>query len=200
MVLKLNINKLTELIAQLSVDRASQVLSKMVKSGTQIILERSYVANISEVTEKINAEGGEVMGAFVDLVGDAPFKFLFYTDAQQAVVLTDMILQKKIGTTKEVNIYVNGAIQEIGNILASAVCNVFSTDFQINMKPSPPEVFHDFVGSIFEECIMSVASERKEIFMIESTFYVVKQNIKCSMLILPMPGSEEILTEICNKI
>jgi len=194
------ISKVIELIAQLSVDKASQVLSKMVKAGARIVLEEAYVVNISEATEKINAEGGEVMGAFVNLVGDIPFKFLFYADAPDALVLTDLILQKKVGTTNEFNLYVNGTIQEMGNIMASAVCNVFASDFQINMKPSPPEVVHDFVGTIFEECIMEVASQKDEVFIIESKFCVVKSDIKCNMFILPMPGSEEALNEICSKI
>jgi chemotaxis protein CheY-P-specific phosphatase CheC len=194
------ISKAVELIAQLSVDRASQVLSKLIKSGAKIVLERAYIADISAATAQVNARDGqgEVIGSMVDMMGDAPFKFLFFADAPSCLVLTDLMLQREVGLTKDFDVYVKSTVQEIGNIMASAVCSVFATDFEIAMKPTPPKVMHDFLGTVFQEFVMGTATEKDEVLVIESRFHIVRYDIKCDIYILPFPGSDKTINSICN--
>lgn len=193
------VSKAIELIAQLSIDRASQVLSKLVKSGAKITLEKAYMTTVAEATAKVNAEEGEVMGALIDLMGSAPFKFLFYTSVESSRLMTELILQRKAASIDNFDLYVHSAVQEVGNILSSAVCNVFASDFNIAIKPSPPTVIHDFAGTVFQECILDTVSEEDDILIIESQFCIVRRNIYCNMFILPMPGSEKTLNYIFNS-
>ena len=192
-----DVHYVLRIVAKLSIDKASQVLSKMVKNGARIDLEKVYVADISKITEEvIAAETGDVVGAFVDLVGDIPFKFLFYVDAKDSMVLSDLILRRKEGTTKEIDMYTLSAVQELGNILSSAITNVFASDFQVTMKPRPPVVVHDYASTVFQEYIMDAAADQNEILMIESTFCVVRMNIKCRMFLLPKSDAQKTLTDI----
>jgi chemotaxis protein CheY-P-specific phosphatase CheC len=191
------VQRALQLVASLSIDKASQVLSKMIKSGAKIELESVYMADISKATETIMvAETGNVVGAYVDLVGDMPFKFLFYVAAEDSLALTDLILRKELGTTKKHNAYVESAVQELGNILASAVSNVFVTDFQIKMRPTPPVVVHDYASTVFGEYIMEAAADQNDILMIESQFLVVRMNIKCRMFLLPTGETQTTLAGI----
>lgn len=194
------VNKAIELIAKLSIDKASQVLSKVIKTGARIEMEDAYVADISQVTEKISAESDEVVGAFLDLEGDAPFKFLFFVKFSDSFALADLMLNRPLGTTKKFDIYAASAVQEIGNILGAAISNIFSADFQIEMSPTPPVIVRDFAGVIFEEYIISAAVEKNKIFIIESKFNVVKNDIKCYMFILPVQGSEKTLSRIARTM
>ncbi len=192
-----DVHYVLRIVAKLSIDKASQVLSKMVKSGAKIELEKVYLADISQITAKIMEEDtGDVVGAFVDLVGDIPFKFLFYVDAKDSMILTDLILRRKDGSTKEIDVYTLSAVQELGNILSSAITNVFASDFQVSMKPQPPVVVHDYASTIFGEYIMDAATEQNEILMIESQFQVVKMNIKCRMFLLPKSDAQKTLANI----
>ena len=192
-----DVHYVLRIVAKLSIDKASQVLSKMVRNGAKIELEKVYVADISAATEKImEAESGDVIGAFVDLVGDIPIKFLFYVDTRDSMVLTDLILRRKDGTTKEIDTYTLSAVQELGNIISSAITNVFASDFQVQMKPSPPVVVHDYASTVFQEFIMEAATENNEILMIESSFRVVKLDIKCRMFLLPRTDAQKTLANI----
>ena len=193
-------NKILTLIAKLSIDKASRTLSKFVKSGARIALERTYIADISDITKSMMSDSSEVVGAFVNLVGDAPFKFLFFVDVKDSMLLSDLILTGKTGNAKEFGIYTLSAVQEMGNILASSISNVFSVDFQITLRPSPPEMVHDYVGTIFAEYITEVALDIDEVFIIESKFHVVEHDIDCHMFIVPMKGSEEVLQRVANAI
>lgn len=194
------ISKALELVAQLSIDNASRVFSKMVKTGARIELVRADVVRIDEVSEKINAEDREVMGAFIDLEGEAPFKFLFYTDALNSLTLAELMLRKERESMKDFEVYARSAVQEIANILASSVANVFSLDLAIRIKPTPPMVVHDFVGAIFAEYIMSAASQGDDILMIESKFCIVRHDIRCHMFVFPMKGSEQVIVEKCSTL
>ncbi|MFH0753446.1 MAG: hypothetical protein V2A70_02625 [Candidatus Omnitrophota bacterium] len=192
-----DVHYVLRIVAKLSIDKASQVLSKMVKAGSRIDLEKVYLADISKVTEEVIAnEQGDVVGAFVDLVGDIPFKFLFYVDAKDSMLLTDLILRRPEGATKTIDVYTMSAVQELGNILSSAITNVFASDFQVAMKPCPPVMVHDFASTIFQEYIMDAASEQNEILMIESLFRVVKMDIKCRMFLLPKSDAQKTLANI----
>jgi chemotaxis protein CheC len=194
------IDSAIRLIAKLSIDKSSQAFSKMIKAGARIEMEKAYMADISEATAKAYSEDAEVVGAFIDLTGDAPFKFLFYVTDKDSLVLTDLILRREVGTTKEFDLYAKSAVQEVGNILSSAISNVFSADFQIALKPTPPTVLHDFAGTVFEEYLVDIASERNEILIIESQFRIIQADIKCSMFLLPYPGSEKVLNYISKAL
>ncbi len=194
------INKAIKLIAQLSIDRSSQVFSKLIKTGASITMENAYIADISNLTGRINENDEPVVGAFIDLVGDAPFKFLFYVRIEDSFILTDLMLRRSAGSTKSLDIYASSAVQEIGNIIASAISNVFSTDFQIGMKPTPPVVVSDYAGTIFQEYIMSAATQKNEILLIESKFQVLKNNVKCHLFILPIGNSEKVLSYIASTM
>gem|GEM_PF-586500 len=191
------VHRALQLIANLSIDKASQVLSKMIKAGAKIELEDVYVADISKATEAVmTSEAGDVVGAYVDLIGDMPFKFLFYVATEDSMSLTDLILRKELGSTRKFDACVASAVQEIGNVLASAVTNVFASDFQIRMRPSPPKVVHDYAATIFGEYIMEAAAEQNDILMIESQFQVVRMNIKCRMFLLPIGETQKTLASI----
>lgn len=187
------VNRVVRLIAEQSIDRASQSLSKMLKAGAAIELKRIAMVDIADITAELSRESEEVIGSFVDILGDAPFKFLFYVQTEGALMLTDLLLPKKPRTPLAYDTYVSGTIQEIGNILASAVANTFANDFQINFKPTPPVVFNDFAATLFQELILEAAIENNKILLIESKLVVRKINLPCRMFIIPMPGSYKIL-------
>ncbi|MBF0331263.1 MAG: chemotaxis protein CheC [Candidatus Omnitrophica bacterium] len=192
-----DVHYVLRLVAKLSIDKASQVLSKMVRAGSKIELEKVYLADISKATENVMAsDRGAVVGAFVDLVGDIPFKFLFYVDSQDSMMLTDLILRRPDGATKAIDVYTMSAVQELGNILSSAITNVFASDFQVAMKPTPPKMVHDYASTVFQEFLMDAATEQNEILMIESTFRVVKVDIKCRMFLLPKNDAQKTLANI----
>jgi len=187
-----DISRAVKLIAELSIDRASQVFSKTIRSGAKIEFDKAYIADISNLTENAYSSDREVVCAFVDLKGEYSFRFIFYIDDKDSLKLADLILRKEIGTTKEYNIYAESAVQEIGNILASTVANVFAAHINVSLKPMPPIVVRDFLGAIFQEYLIEALGDRDEILTIETKFHLVKTDIRCAMFLIPYPGSEKI--------
>lgn len=194
------INKALKFVAQLSIDKASQALSRFIKNGARIEMDDIYMADISEITGKLSEKNDEVVGAFIDLGGDVKFKFLFFVNAQDSCLLADLILRRPVGTTKTYDQYTSSAVQEIANILSCGIASVFTSDFQLGITISPPTVIHDFVGTVFLEYFMSIAVEQNEVMMIETTFKIVQQNVNCHMFIIPDSKTEKVLSYISNTL
>jgi chemotaxis protein CheC len=187
------IDKVLMVVAEQCIDKASSVLSKTVRSGAKIELKNVTLSDITDVTAVVNETNHEVAVAYIDLMGDTPFKFLFFVSIRSACTLTDLFVELDPGTTTEYNELVESTVQEIGNILASAITNVFTKNFDIAMQPSPPQVTCDFSGSLFEQFVMSAAMSTDQILLIESEFILVKHHLECFMYMLPMEGSEALL-------
>ncbi len=188
-----NVNRAVQLVAEHSIEKSSEVLTKMLNTTAKIELKNVNFVDITEITASVNQSDFEAIGSFILLSGDAPFKFLFYVQLEDAFILTDLFIGQKVGTTKAYDEYVSSTVQEIGNILSSAISNVFASDFQIKMLPEPPSVIRDFSGTLFSELIMDMALQEDKILLIESLFEIVETELNCHMYLLPIDGSERIL-------
>ena len=138
--------KVIEMISKISIDRASQVFSKIIKAGSRIEIVKFRKIDITTISEEVGETDKEVSGAIVQLEGDTPSKLIFLVGLDNALTLTDLFLRREIGTTKEFDIFVESTIQELGNILASSIANVFVKDFDIELTPGPPVVLNDSHG------------------------------------------------------
>lgn len=179
-------NKLFEMVIKLSVDRASQVLSKTVKCGCKIQLESIDLVDVSLATEKMMAEEtSEVIGSIIELSGDISCDFLFMIKSSDATIFTDLFLGREVGTTKDIDMYTTSTIQEIGNILSSCVSNVFSKDFGKDVRPSPPHMINDYKGTVFSTFAMHAALKNDEIYLVRTKFFAVRTQVECEMFLVP---------------
>ncbi len=189
-----DILKAVELIAKLSIDRSSSAFSKMIKSGAKIELDEMVSSSLTEISEQaILTENEEVVAAFIHLEGETPFKFLFYSTINDSLILTDLILGNVVGTTSEFNEDAKSAVQELGNLLASCVSNVFSKDFNTQLLPTPPKVLCEIASIIFQQFLMCDGEESDSILLIKTIFKVVRHDLKCKMFLIPKGNCEELM-------
>jgi chemotaxis protein CheC len=187
-------------VADLGMDKAEQVFTKLLKTSVKIEIEKVYMADISDVTASANGLDTKIIGASVDLKGEIPFKFLFYVEERDSMLITDLMLRRPPGTAKEYDKYVYSAVQEAGNILASAMAGVFAADFKMRLAPQPPTVIHSFTGAVFEEYVMSTAASADEMLIIESMFKLTGHDLKCMMYMVPLCGAEKLIEFITSGI
>lgn len=181
-----SVNPFIKMVAKMSVEKASAVLGKLLRTDAKIEVENVYMSDMSAVTAQISASGDRIIGAFIDLNGDTEFKFLLFVNDQDSFLLTDLMLRRPLGATKAYDKYVYSTVKEIANILASAIAGVFSVDFKLKLKPTPPFSVHDFSGSIFEEYVMSAGLPTDDVMIIESVFDVIGHGLRCNMYIIPL--------------
>ena len=100
------------------------------------------------------------------------------------------------GTSKEFDELTEGTVQEIGNILASAIGNSFASDLGSTLLPTPPQVICDFAGTIFTQLIFEESIDNDRILLTETKFKLCDTEIDCYFFLLPDSNT---LEELLNK-
>ncbi len=187
--------RVINIIFGLGIDRASRALSKTLKAGAKIEMEKTSVADISDVTEQMNDNSQEMSGALVNLEGDIPLKMLFLIPQKNVFTLTDLFMRKPIGTTTEFNEFTESVVQEVGNILASSISNVIVSDFGAKETLSSPVVMSDFAGTIFSTFVMEEGMMTDDLLLIETRFEISRVQLECELFLLPRVNSLEPMVE-----
>lgn len=187
--------RVINIIFGLSIDHASKTLSKTLKAGTKIEMVKTSIADISELTERMNDNPQEMSGALVNLEGDMPLKLLFLIPLTGIFKLADLFMRKPIGATTEFNEFTESVVQEVGNILASSISNVIVSDFGAKETLSSPVVMSDFAGTIFSMFVMEEGMMTDDLLLIETRFEISNVELECYLFLLPRVDSLEPMVE-----
>jgi len=194
----LKIDAIVRSLAQMSIDKSSLVLAKIINVPVKIELDKVFSADVTEMTAAMNEQESRMLAAFIKINGEAPFHFLFMADEPASLLLTDLMLKKPVGTNKEIGRYVRSTVQEIANILSSAIAGMLSNSFQMSLRASTPRVAYDFAGTVFQEFMLEAMSDTDQIVVMENIFRLESHDIKCSMYIIPESGMDKVLKSKFN--
>ncbi len=187
--------RVINIIFGLSIDHASRVLSKTLKTGAKIEMEATSLADISKLTEQMNDNPQEMSGALVNLEGDVPLKLLFLIPLDGVFKMSDLFMRKPVGTTTEFDEFTESVVQEVGNILASSISNVLVSNFGVKSTLSPPIVLNDFAGTIFSMFVMEEGMLTDDLLLVETRFEICKVELECYLFLLPHVDSLETMVE-----
>ncbi|MCP4254468.1 MAG: hypothetical protein GY775_13885 [Candidatus Scalindua sp.] len=177
--------KVLDIIVKISMDNASRSFSKTIKHAALIELVKTELMDISEITEEMNNDFREMVASLLRLEGSLNGKLMFMIPLDGALMLQDFYLQEKPGTAKEFDGLTEGTVQEIGNILASAIGNSFASGMGSMLLPTPPQVLCDFAGSIFTQLIFEESVDNDKILLTETKFKIKDTEIDCYFFLLP---------------
>jgi len=181
--------KVLEIMSSLSIDRASRALSKSLRTGAKISLSKIYIADFCETTEKMNEDQREMISVMVNFKGDEGCKLLFMLPLEGSLIITDLFLRQRIGTSKEYDVFTESVVQEIGNILASHISNALVSDFNAKLIPQPPQVHNDYAGVIFTNLILEQGMMDDKLLLIETIFEISGTEIECYLFLVPEMNS-----------
>lgn len=177
--------KILDIIVKISMDNASRSFSKTIKHAALIELVKTELVDISEITEEMDNDLREMVASLLRLEGSLSGKLMFMIPLDGALMLQDFYLQETPGTAKEFDELTEGTVQEIGNILASAIGNSFATGLGSILLPTPPLVLCDFAGTIFTQLIFEECIDNDKILLTETKFKLRDTEIDCYFFLLP---------------
>ena len=181
--------KVLEIMSSLSIDRASRALSKSLRTGAKISLSKIYIADFSETTEKMNEDQREMISVMVNFKGDEGCKLLFMLPLEGSLIITDLFLRQRIGTSKEYDVVTASALQERGTSLASHISNALVSDFNAKLIPQPPQVHNDYAGVIFTNLVLEQGMMDDKLLLIETIFEISGTEIECYLFLAPEMNS-----------
>lgn len=139
-------------------------------------------------------------GIFFKLRGEISGYMQILFPERSALTLVDVLMGKAVGETQNINSELErSALNEVGNILASAFCDALSEFLGVSVVPSPPSFAFDFVGAIVESAILAVATDR--IILFECDFSEEENDIHGYILLFPsLDGLRKMLALLEAKI
>lgn len=177
--------KILEIMTGISIDRASRALSKSLRTGAKISLSKIFIADLSETTEKMNEDQREMTSVMVDFKGNEGCRLLFMLPLEGSLILTDLFLRQRIGTSKAYDVFTESAVQELGNILASHISNALVSDFSAKLIPQPPQVHNDYAGVIFSNLVLEQGMVDDKLLLIETIFEISGTELECYLFLVP---------------
>ena len=103
--------------------------------------------------------------------------------------LVDILTQREMGTTKELDEMARSCLEETGNIISSAFVNSWAKWLDIHSEPQPPQLYVDLAEAILSAVIVDQAAVSDEVFMAKTSFSVDGKWLDWAYYLFPSPSS-----------
>ncbi len=177
------------IIAQVSAENASSVISKWLKSDISLNVLNVNMTTIEDIAANMKLNEEIVFAAATGLIGDVKGHFLFIFKIEDAFKMVDMVLKRPMGTTCEVDEVVQSVVLETCNIVGSSFSNSLVNLLKIKLLPSAPVVCCDIGGAVMANVFSEYCSYGEDLFFIDTEYLQADNKISGYFFILPTPDS-----------
>jgi len=178
-VMKNNITEINKLAAQNTAIKLSKLIGKPV------------TVNVADAkVKKINEIGGFfdpeeiVAGIHLPVTGAIIGSSLFMLPKEFAFNMCDLLLKRKLGTTRKLTEIDESALKETGNIISGCYLSTLSNLYKIKLIEHVPQFSFDMFGAILDQIITTFAKKVDESLYIEIVYHILHVNIKAYYILL----------------
>ena len=126
-----------------------------------------------------------VIGVYLTFTGATNGHILMAHEPSIAYKILDLLMGRKIGTSKSLDEMSKSALGEMGNVTSAYFLNAVADHLQVTLHPSPPAVMMDMAVAIMDMALASILQERDDVFMARTSFGLSDRTIEGNFLIMP---------------
>ena len=183
-------------VGNIGAGHAATALSQLIKKKIMISVPEVRVIELKDVPNLIGDSSSIVAGIIMNVLGDISAKILLLLTRESALSLADMLLQKKVGSSKVLSEVGNSAIKETGNILAGAYMNALNEFLGVMLLPSVPNLVFDLASAVLTSISEGFEGMSNKILSIETQFSEANDKaIKGYLLLIPDIPSVKVLLQ-----
>ena len=174
-------------VANIGAGHAATALSTMTGGTIMITVPTINVAKLEDVPPQISAPEEPVAAVLMHMLGDLTGRTLLVFPKPTALRLSELMLRRPQGSSKELGELEQTAIKEAGNILSGAYMNALSDFMGLMLLPSPPSLAVDMSTAVLTTPYLQFGSDKDFVFCVESQFYMkeVNEYLRGFFLLLP---------------
>ncbi len=174
-------------VANIGAGHAATALSQMTGGTIMISVPQLNIAPLEEVPTQIAGPEEPVAAVLMHMLGDLTGRTLLVFPKQTAIRLSELMLRRPAGSSKELGELEQSAIKEAGNILSGAYMNALSDFMGLMLLPSPPSLAIDMSSAVLTTAYLQFGSDRDYVFCVESEFYMkdLDEHLRGFFLLLP---------------
>ena len=180
--------KIWDGIVEKGVLNAIKGLSRMV--GKDLIINTIEVCRMpaSSMPGLFGGPDQLVIGVYLTFTGATNGHILMAHEPSIAFKILDLLMGRKVGTSKSLDEMSKSALGEMGNVTSAYFLNAVADHLQITLHPSPPAVMMDMAGAIMDMALASILQEMDDVFMARTSFGLSDRTIEGNFLIMPNPS------------
>lgn len=182
-------------IGNIGAGNAATALAQLVNSKIDMSVPQAKILLFSEVPELVGGADQHVVGIYLRVEGSAPANILFVIPVNQACLLVDMLMYKQLGSTNMENFgeMEMSAMMELGNIISATYLNALASFTGLKMLPSVPALGIDMAGAVMDAILAQFGEIADHVLVLETDFKRDSLDIIGHFILLPEPGSLDII-------
>jgi chemotaxis protein CheC len=173
--------------ANIGAGHAATALSQMTGGTIMISVPTITIAALEEVPTQIDDGEEPIAAVLMHMLGDLTGRTLLVFPKPTAIRLSELMLRRPHGSSKDLGDLEQSAIKEAGNILSGAYMNALSDFMGLMLLPSPPSLAVDMSDAVLTTAYLQFGSDRDYVFCVESEFYLqdIGERLRGFFLLLP---------------
>ena len=178
-------------VANIGAGHAATALSQMVGETIMISVPTINIARLEDVPPQVSGPEEPVAAVLMHMLGDLTGRTLLVFPKPTAIRLSELMLRRPHGSSKDLGELEQSAIKEAGNILSGAYLNALSDFMGMVLLPSPPTLVVDASGAILTPARLGESFTSEYVFVVETEFYMqdLKERLRGFFFLLPDPAS-----------
>ena len=174
-------------VANIGAGHAATALSQMTGGTIMISVPQINIARLEDVPPQISGPEEPVAAVLMNMLGDLTGRTLLVFPKPTAMRLSELMLRRPQGSSKDLGELEQSAIKEAGNILSGAYMNALSDFMGLMLLPSPPSLAIDMSTAVLTTAYLQFGSDRDYVFCVESEFYKqdLQEKLRGFFLLLP---------------
>ncbi len=179
----MQIDALNEL-GNIGSSHAANALSALLMHQIELTVPAVEIVDLAEVHEYVTDDPFAIILFEMQGEIDHAGYILFLLPLSSAIRMINVMMgmddeNREIGEMDE------SALQEIGNIMASAFLNATAELLSVIMMPSPPNLVIDMGHAVIEEILTDLAVEVNEVIIFQTSLFCDQYSISGNLMMLP---------------
>ena len=176
---------------------AATALSKLAKRTITMTVPRANLSPLSVVRTSVPKDKNGSVLVRLSILGPLPGTILIGFDHASALILADLLLERKAGQTTQLGEFEVSALQEAANILSGSYLTALSTFLDVSMRNSVPFLAIDEDGHVVTGIFEELGSADEQTLVIHSTLHERDRSLQVTMFLKPQP---EALAQILKAL
>ncbi len=183
-----------QIIANVGAANAADALSKILGKRIDLSIPEVALKSVESIPSLLGEANKSYIGVMLNILGDAKGTVLFIFDEKTGFDLVNHLYGTSNSATELTEDGIS-ALKEITNIVGSSVINVFAEKTGLLIKPSIPNIVHDFLESIIDSILAVQNTKSDYAIIMDTAFYFENDQIVGNLLIMPEAESLKLMVE-----
>ena len=178
-------------VANIGAGHAATALSQMTGCTIMISVPTINIARLEDVPPQVSGPEEPVAAVLMHMLGDLTGRTLLVFPKPTAIRLSELMLRRPHGSSKDLGELEQSAIKEAGNILSGAYMNALSDFMGMVLLPSPPALAIDMSSAVLTSTFLQFSGELEYVFCVETQFLMseLQERVRGYFLLIPDPAS-----------